>query len=369
MKRIYIFTLLLFFACGNSSEVKVQQPVKTETSGDLYAKAMEYAVKFEKSGFTNERDYNKAVSGLKNVLSTDQMNPDAWFNMGRLFFYKKELLKAKDAMKNAITYRSNFVEAYSLLTKIYLFEGNTKYALSAAEKSDESVPGNSILMNNLAILYTRAGDLASAKSTAERIIKNNTKFTPAYITLGNVYYLEGKNEMARFIYLKAIDEGDDSGDVYTNLGLVSEKLGEKENALTLLKKAEEKNQGNPYIQNNVAEFYILSGDYDGAIRTLSNVLKTNPKMTEALVNLGIAYTHVKMFNEAEESYNKAMEYDPSFPETYFNYGVFLLDHRANNDKALSLFNKFIALKGKEISDKHRVYTYIGEIEQKKESKR
>jgi len=171
--------------------------------------------------------------------------------------------------------------------------------------------------------------------------------------------------MARFIYLKAVDEEDESGEVYTNLGIIAEKLDDSATAHGLLKKAIEKSVGNPYVHNNMGEYYLSAGDYDSAIKEFNEALKINPRMVEALVNSAIAYTHVKLFNEAEDNYKKALASDPSFPETYFNYGVFLSDHREQNEEALAFFNKFIVLKGKEISDKHRVYRYIEQVNQKK----
>ncbi len=353
------------FACGKGEEVVKEQPSKTAVQIDHYTLAMESAAAFEKSGFTNNDDYETALSNFEMVTATERMHADAWFNMGRILFYKGEIPRAKESLKNAITYRSNFVEAYSLLTKIYLLENNLNAALSLAEKANELVPGNNVLMNNLAVLYIKTGDLPSAKKIVEGLIRHNTKFTPAYITLGNVYYLEGKYEMARFIYLKALDEGEDSGDLYTNIGIIAIKLDEGNNALGFLKKAEEKSPNNPYVLNNVGEYYLSAGDFDGAIKEFNAALKINPKMIEALVNLGVAYSNVKLFNEAEDIYKKALSYDPSFPEAYFNYGVFLIDHRDQNVKALAMFNKYLVLKGKEISDKHRVYRYIEEINQKK----
>jgi len=369
MKKIIIFTLVLFiFSCGKGSDITKQQSAKTNISNDPYTIAMQHAVAFESSGFTSEKDYSEALSGLEDVVSKDKANADAWFNIGRILFYKKEMSKAKDALNKAITQRGNFVEAYSLLTKIYVFEGNLNGAISIAEQASEVVTDNNVLMNNLAILYIKSDNRDAAKKIVEKIIKKNTKFAPAYVTLGNIYYLNGKYEMARFIYLKAVDEEDESGEVYTNLGIIAEKLDDSTSAHGLLKKAIEKSTLNPYVHNNMGEYYLSAGDYESALKEFNEALRVNPRMVEALVNSAIAYTHVKLFNEAEENYKKALVNDPSFPETYFNYGVFLSDHREQNEEALSLFNKFILLKGKEISDKHRVYRYIEQVNQKNKEK-
>lgn len=364
MKKLSVFIILIsLFACGKSTDVVKVQTQKTAVVLDAYSVALDHATAFEKSGFTDQKTYNDSVSGFQDILNKDKTNADAWFNLGRLYFYKQETQKSEDSIKKAIMYRGNFVEAYSLLTKLYLSQGNIEYAMSVAERANEVLPENDVIMNNLAILYIKSGEFGSARKIAEDIIRKNTKFAPAYVTLGNIYYLNYKYEMARFIYQKAIEQDYNSGDVYTNIGIITSRLDDKKNSIGFFTSAVEKSPGNPEARNNLGEYYLSVGDYEGALKEFNEALRLNPKMVQAMINLAIAYTRVKLLDEAEQNYKKAMSLDPSFAELYFNYGVFLSDHRGDNTQALSFFNKFILLKGKEISDKHRVYRYIKEINQ------
>ena len=85
---------------------------------------------------------------------------------------------------------------------------------------------------------------------------------------------------------------------------------------------------------------------------------------EALVNIGVAYTRVRLFEEAQASYDKAILYDPYYPEVYFNYGILLYDHMLKPKEALAMFKKYAAIKSGEIKSSHPVYRYIEEINKK-----
>jgi len=367
MKKNYFFTLLLVVVAACSTGQKVTKGENTlMTSGDYYDDAMKAADDFEKSNFLDEKSYTQALSSLEEVLSIEKLNADAWFNFGRILFYKGEYSRAKEALKNAIRYRRNFVEAYALLTKLSLAEGNMDYAFAVAEKANEVMPDNNILLNNLAVVYIKGGDLEKGLEIVDGIIKKDSKFTPAYRTAGEIYYLQGKYELSRLIYLKAIDQGNDSGELYTDLGLVALKTDDKAIAFGYLKNGVEKSPSSAYAHLNFGLFCLESGDYDTAITELKTALRFNPRLVEALVGLGTAYTKVKLFNEAENLYKKAIYYDHNFAEAYFNYGILLMDYKKDPAKALSMFKEFIAIKGNGIKEDHRVYQYIADVRQKKQ---
>ncbi|MFH1222855.1 MAG: tetratricopeptide repeat protein, partial [Pseudomonadota bacterium] len=290
--------------------------------------------------------------------------------------------------KNAVRYRKNFVEAYLLLIKSALISDDVDLAFAVAEKALEVVPGNNMLLNSQAVVYIRSGDLDPAKNIAMDLIKKNPKFTPAYITLGNVYYLEGKYELARLVYLKAIEHSSDnkdlytcareycilnpieredySGELYTGLGLVSLKLGDKISAFNYLKKSTEQAPYDPFVRLNYGKFCLESGDYEAAVSEFKTALRFNPRLAEAIVDLGTTYAQIKLFNEAEELYRRAASYRPDYAETYFNYGILLWDYRSDLAGALKMFNRFVALKGDTLKQNDPVYKYIKELQQKRQ---
>ena len=362
MKKYFILllTVTTFYSCSSGKEQLIKK-TNVKTSSDYYASAMESSRKYEASGFNDYTSYQRAVDDFQEVLFIEKLNADAWYNLGRVFFYSGDYSRAKDSLRNAIRYRKNFVEAYSMLIRTLMVEHKIDQAVSVAEKAYENVPDSEVIMNDLATVYIRLKRYDEAKAMCDTIIKKNTKFSPAYISLGNIYYIQKKYELARLVYLKAVDQGDESGELYTNIGLVSMYTEDKDSTLNYLKKGVEKAPGNPYAHLNLGNFFMLSGDYEGAVGEFDKALKFSPMMVEALVNEGAAYTELKLIDKAEELLKKAIEVDPYFAEAYFNYGILLADYRGDKAQAVSAFNKFIELKGDSISKDHRVYKYINEI--------
>jgi len=360
---IIIFVVLLS-SCGTKNDIVQKEPEKTNLTSSYYKMAIEQFFAFEKSGFSDMDKYDLAEKYFNEAIFAEPEDADVWFNSGRLFFYSGKYTRAKESFKNAIKYRKAFVEAYSMLAKTYLSDGDKEGALNVMLKANEAVPDNNDIMNNTALVYMETGNLNYARTLSEKIIKKSPKFIPAYVTLGNVYYYQKKYEYARFIYLKALDEGGDNGEIYTNLGLVTSKLEGKDQSYDLLKKGVDKSPNNSYTHLNMGELLLSSGDYEGALSELKLAVKINPRLVEALVDIGIAYTHVSLFEEAKESYDKAILYNSSYAEAYFNYGVLLGDYMLKPQEAIEMFKKFIALKSGEIKDTHRVYKYIENLNQR-----
>jgi len=355
-----IFILSILGACSTGTQKGVRSP-RVSTSTDYYTSAMDYARKFEASGFTDQQSYQKAILYFQEVLFLEKLNADAWYNMGRVLFYGGDYLRAKDSFRNAIRYRKNFVESYSLLIRTLLVENKLDQAVAVAEKAYENVADNEIVMNDLATVYIWSKRYDEAKALVEAVIKKNTKFTPAYITLGNILYLQKRNELARLVYLKAVDQGDDSGELYTNMGLVAMYTEDKDSALNYLKKGVEKSPGNPYTHLNLGNFFMSTGDYEGALVEFNTALKFAPMMVEAIIGQGAAYMQLKLLDKAEDLYKKAISINPDYPEIYFNYGILVADYRGDKSQAVSFFNKFIELKGASLDKGHRVYKYLDEM--------
>jgi len=361
--KIIVFILsLIILSCSTKKDLVVKgSPNKPLVSSDYYSLAMEKAKLFENSSYSDLNSYKIAEDNFIKAISSDQGDADIWFNMGRLYLYGNEYVKAKDAFKNAIKFRKGFIEAYSLLAKTYLEDGDKNGALNVLLKANETIPNNEVIMNNTALIYILLGDLEQAKRMSEIIIKKNPKFVPAYNTLGNVYYLKGRYEYARFIYIKALDEGLENGSIYSNLGVVTIKLEGRTQAYDLLKKGVELSPNDPYTHLNLGEYLLSSGDNEGSISEFKRALSFNPRLVEAIVNLASAYSNLGMFLEARELYEKALQYAPSYPETCFNYGVFLIDNLKKPQEALGMFRRYVALKNGEISSSHRVFGYIKDI--------
>lgn len=63
------------------------------------------------------------------------------------------------------------------------------------------------------------------------------------------------------------------------------------------------------------------------------------------MNLGMSYTALGLFDEAEQAYEKAVELKPNLPEAHYNLGVFYELHRKDPIRALVQYRKYLELGG------------------------
>ncbi|MFH1222862.1 MAG: tetratricopeptide repeat protein, partial [Pseudomonadota bacterium] len=112
-KVLFIFSIFVLAAgCSTGGDKMITGGITQ--SGDYYSQALKAAQEFEKSNFMDNESYQRSVRNFEEVLVIEKVNADAWYNFGRVLFYNGEFMRAREALKNAVRYRKNFVEAYLL---------------------------------------------------------------------------------------------------------------------------------------------------------------------------------------------------------------------------------------------------------------
>lgn len=83
---------------------------------------------------------------------------------------------------------------------------------------------------------------------------------------------------------------------------------------------------------------IKQNDFEGAISLSKKALEKNPRDPNALYLLGISYARNKMFPEAIDSLIQVTQLNPDFPPAYFELGV-CYQQQNDPDKALEYYQK------------------------------
>lgn len=87
---------------------------------------------------------------------------------------------------------------------------------------------------------------------------------------------------------------------------------------------------------------VRGGDYDGAIAALGPILEKNPKDTNALYILGMAYQKKAQWPEAEAAFLQVRELTPNFPAVHYQLGV-CFQQAGEADKALASYARAMEL--------------------------
>ncbi len=114
----------------------------------------------------------------------------------------------------------------------------------------------------------------------------------------------------------------------------------------------------------LGDLYNRFGFYDHALKVYSNALENNPDVPRLLSGEGVAQLKLKRFPEAEASFTKALEIDPSQTTAIFNRGVAYMAEGAT-DKAVQGFEEFVSRADSE-RDEARIVAAQGFIQQIRE---
>ncbi|SSY80764.1 type IV pilus biogenesis/stability protein PilW [Alysiella crassa] len=96
------------------------------------------------------------------------------------------------------------------------------------------------------------------------------------------------------------------------------------------------------IKTELAVAYMTSGNYRLATKTIDETLKENDKYDLAWLVRAQIYQHLKVYDKAEESFQRALKLNPAGAEINNNYGWFLCGVMNRPNDAIAYFNKAIA---------------------------
>lgn len=126
------------------------------------------------------------ISYLEELLSIEKTNSIAYLNLGRCFFYLKELEKAVLCFKNVIKYEpSNFI-AHVALADIFRLNNKFKEAEMLYIKSLQIKPYNPGALHGLAVLLEAANKNQEAKKLLGELVNRHPSYPLSQIILKKV---------------------------------------------------------------------------------------------------------------------------------------------------------------------------------------
>lgn len=134
-------------------------------------------------------------------------------------------------------------------------------------------------------------------------------------------------------------EMDKKAEIFFNAGTQALMTKDYTEALTNLLKANELQENNPEILNNLGMAYYFKGDTNLALKCLNKSLKLDPRNSDARMNVASVYYEEGKIQDAESLYlevTKDLTYDKQ-ARTYYNLGVIELEKKKNTTKAEGYF--------------------------------
>jgi len=185
-------------------EHDIQQVNNSAQAHALFGSAIMASLKNSQNGYTYEDEINRATNHFEKAV---EIYPDFlnwWFDLGRVYFVKKDYLKAKEAFKRASEIDSTYSSTYGYLLDIANMEGNAADVIVYSNLFLINNPNNIDVLLNLSSALYFSEKFEEAILVNDRVIEIDNSIPEAYlnkaysfiklgdITIAKSYLAKGK---------------------------------------------------------------------------------------------------------------------------------------------------------------------------------
>ena len=230
-------------------------------------------------------------------------------------------------------------------------DGDFDRALRSYRAGLRSAPDSGELVTATIGVLRKLGRYDEADRQARLAIKQDANNIGAYNNLGLVYLDQGKLELAQFVYQRAImavPGADADPRIHANLGRVFLEQDKRPDARVELDKALAIDPSLVTAMVALSDFHLENRDWQSTATLLEQARELDPDDPAIRQNLGIAYRGLGRNDEAERSYQKALDLDPEGLEPYLNLALLYGDHMQAFDKAVETIQRYRDLGGDQL---------------------
>lgn len=226
---------------------------------------------------------------------------------------------------------------YGSLNRIYKKRNQPEMVIQNWKNAITAFPGNDNFKINLAFEYFQSGNLEEADKVADDILKNNDKYTRAYILKGKIQERLDHLEQGLEFFEKAIALEPQNASLQAGFARLLGKTRRFKQAAEICDRllADDSVRHHLDVKAKIGEVLTEIHRDDAAYQLLTEVTDAGKATAETWNYLGILRFRKKMFKEAEEAYLKSLEMDRTSALTFNNMGaLYLTMFLANKDAQL-----------------------------------
>ena len=188
--------------------------------------------------YLSQREFGKAETTLRKVLTLDNTNLDAYGLLGQLYLMQNKAAEALREYEMVCTQQPNSVGAHTMVAMLLQSMNRLDEAQQRYERVIQIDRQAPVAANNLAWLYAeRGGNLDIALQLAQTARRNLPNAAPVADTLGWVYYKKQQYDMAIRELGDAVAKDPDNPEYQYHLGAAYAGMGDVPKARAALEKA------------------------------------------------------------------------------------------------------------------------------------
>ena len=184
-------------------------------------------------------------------------------------------------------------------------------------------------------------------SVVSKILSKDPKNVVALNTLGVFYLKQGKLQLAKIIFTRALKTEPKNSSLHGNMAVIYLKEDKRKEAIEAFQKSLSYRYSNYASAANLGALYMQAYEYDSALEYLSlaysrakqSLSVTNPEVMKTGNNYAVALAWSGDFGKSEDIFRELLKAYPDNPELLLNYALLLGRDLKNKEKSNRFVNK------------------------------
>jgi Tfp pilus assembly protein PilF/predicted AlkP superfamily pyrophosphatase or phosphodiesterase len=245
-------------------------------------------------------------------------------------FNRAEFDKAIEIWKEMLTQDPGNAEIMTSIGNAQLQKGDLTEAMATLKDAVKQDPDFLAARNVLALCYINLNQLGEAERLAHEVISRDPTNAEAYFNLGVIFDKGGLHDQALSAFKRSVELRGDYDESRINLANEYLRRGSFRHATEQLERAIEINPDNPHTWYLLARAHQGMRDNDSAIEAYRESLRRVPAFNRARISLSVLLTSLGRLEEAVLELEAATQYPEDLSMVYTNLGV--LKRRLGDDR-------------------------------------
>ncbi|GAX60017.1 glycosyltransferase [Candidatus Scalindua japonica] len=290
--------------------------------------------------------------------SDSQLRLLSYYSAGVAFYRINELSNAKKYAIKSLSFYSEYVDAYCLLSSIYFLQKEYDKCIETTKKYLDLLPSiesdpNSVLSipyntlqhaglaySRMAIIFLEQGHEPDGLLAFKNAVNSSHKKWEPYINVSRHFAEHGNSKLAEKFLTKGIKLDPCNRHMLYYASEFYENSGASDKALNCLKAIIYCLPDETQAIYKMGLLLMKKNQYDEAIKSFKAVTDKEPEHFNALFNMAIAYEGIGNTNKSKEIYNVLTKKDPNNPEVRLRQGSLFLNEN-DYTRAKEYFSKLL----------------------------
>ena len=226
----------------------------------------------------------------------------------------------------------DLAKEYYNLGNAYFAIKRYKDAIEFYQKSLDYEAGAAKASFNMATSYIALGNNDKAVAILTALLAKDPRNTELYSLMAYAMHVQGKDDEAVADYQKILEIQPEDRDALYNLGIIAWRKKDFDKAEGYFRSLLKVSPADPKALFGLGSILLDQGKAQDAVGFLNQYLETKPEDTSAYLVLAGAYTALKQYLKALDTYEKAIALDKTLKDAWFNRAYLLLTKAQDPDR-------------------------------------